>query len=320
MPAPAPVPATLLSSPFTVSMAREAGLPVKALRGRRFVQLLRGVHVHVDHPMTPLDWIAAARLAVPERAQLSHWTRIQALGLDLAPARPFHFTVTGDLHLAMRDVFIHRTPRLPPTDDIGVSPTAAFMGACSWERLIDLVKAGDWLLHEGHMTVPGLLELARHDDWRAGAPEAAEVARILDGRSRSVRESETRMLMVACGLPLPMVNVPILDDPNSPVTDLWLPKWRVCIEYEGGHHFTDRQQGLRDITRYATMRDEDIAYVQVVDEMMQHPRALMLRIHDVLVSRGYDGPPPEFGEQWSRLFRPMRSRPGTRPRPPRAVG
>lgn len=319
MPPPSPIPTSLLSRPFTVAMAQEAGLSTKSLRGQRFVQLHRGVHVHAAHPMTTQDWLQAARLAMPERAQLSHLSRIHALGLDVHPRRPFHFTVVGDLHLAVRDVFLHRTPRLPATDDIGVTPTAAFIGACSWERLIDLVQIGDWLLHEGHMTLDGLVELAHHDDWRSGAVEALTVAPLLDGHSRSVRESETRLLMVGSGLPRPEVNRPVLDDPNSPVTDLWLPRWRVCVEYEGGQHFADREQARRDIARYAVMRGADIAYVQVVDEMLRQPRALVRLIYDVLASRGYQGPAPEFGTQWQQLFRPLRSRPG-RTRPPRAVG
>jgi hypothetical protein len=319
MPAPAPVPPLLLTGPFTVAMARDAGLPVKALRSQRFVQLLRGVHVHRDHPLTQADWIRAATLAAPERARLSHLTRIQALGLDLGSDRPFHFTVTGDLHLAMRNVFLHRTPVLPPTDAVGVTPTAAFLGACSWERLIDLVQIGDWLLHHGHMTVPGLVELARHDDWRAGAPEAIRVARLLDGRSRSVRESETRALIVAANLPVPEVNRPVLDDPDSPVGDLWYPRWRLCVEYEGGHHFTDRAQGVRDVWRYSLMRDNDIAYLQVTKEMINHPRATVIRIHQALASRGYDGPPPEFGARWHQLFTPLRPRPTGGPKPS-AVG
>jgi hypothetical protein len=320
MPAPALVPESLLSAPFTVAMAREAGLSTKSLRGRRFVQLLRGVHAHIDHPMTHADWIRAARLAVPDRAQLSHLTRLQAMGLDLHPHRPFHFTVTGDLHLAIRDVFLHRTPRLPAIDDVGVTPTSAFIGICSWERLIDVVKAGDWLLHHGHMTVAGLVELARNDDWRAGSAEALAVVPSLDGRSRSVRESEVRMMMVGSGLPRPETNRPVVDDPRSPISDLWLPQWRVSIEYEGGQHFTDRGQGLRDISRYATMRDADIAYVQVVDEMMRQPRALMHHIHATLARRGYAGPAPFFGEAWDRLSTPLRARPGRQRPPRRAVG
>lgn len=309
MPRPYPIPESLVSGPFTTSMARDAGLPIKVLRGKRFRQLFRGVHAHAEADLTQIEWIQAARLAMPERAVLSHLTRIQALGLDLRPARPFHFTVVGDLHLARDDVFLHRTPRLPPTDAVGATPTAAFIGACSWERQIDIVKVGDWLLSQGHMTTSGLTELARHDSWRAGAAEAIKVSRVLDGRARSVRESETRILLIGAGLPAPEVNVPVLDSPNSPIVDLWWPDWRVCVEYEGSQHFTDRSQGLRDISRYADMRGADIAYVQVTSEMLRQPRALVQRVHSVLVSRGYAGPSPDFSARWEGLFKPMRPRP-----------
>lgn len=300
-----------MTDPFTVAMARAAGLPAKSLRGQRFVQLLRGVHVHVSHPMTQLDWIHAAQLAMPDRAHLSHVTRIQALGLDVTPRRPFHFTVAGDLHLSMKDVFLHRTPVLPATDEDGVTPAAAFIGACSWERLIDVIKIGDWLLHHGYVNVPDIVDLAKHETWRAGAQEALRAAALLNERARSVRESETRMLLVGAGLPTPEVNRPLFDHPNSPIGDLWYRRWGVCVEYEGGQHFTDRGQALRDISRYSDMRDSNIAYVQIVSEMLKHPRALVHRVHQVMVRRGYDGPPPTFGARWTQLFHPLRARPGS---------
>ena len=36
---------------------------------------------------------------------------------------------------------------------------------------------------------------------------------------------------------------------------------------------------------------------------MRSPRATVRLVHRALVARGYDGPPPEFGEQWDSLFR-----------------
>lgn len=306
MPAPMPVPLQLRGRPFTAEEARAAGLSEKVLRGARFRRLFPRVWVCADHPMTRLDWIVAASLSVPARAQLSHVTRIQALGLDLGTERPFHFTVAGDLHIALDDVFVHRTEVLPPLDDGGVTPAVAFMQLCATARLIDAIKIGDWLLHERHMTLIEVGELARRDDWRPGARQVRRVLPHLDAGSRSVRESETRALVVFCGLPLPEVNADLVVNGRwLGCVDLLFRLWLLVLEYEGRQHAESPLQFGKDITRYAGFREQSVAYLQVTHEMLTRPRQLVQRIHAMLVHRGYDGPAPSFGPRWASLFAPI---------------
>ncbi|MGJ9411563.1 hypothetical protein ACHAAC_02540 [Aeromicrobium sp. CF4.19] len=135
--------------------------------------------------MSDLDWITAATLAMPGRAHLSHASRLQALGLTIADLLPIRFTVRGDLHLDLAGIFLHRTVALPPLDDVGVTPAAAFIQMCAEGRLIDVVVAGDWLLANEHTTIMAIDQLARLQDWRPGAlmsvVHAALVRRGYDG-------------------------------------------------------------------------------------------------------------------------------------------
>ena len=73
---------------------------------------------------------------MPARAQLSHvsrasrhWAstsgRVEPYPLHRQPA-----TCTSTLD----DVFLHRTEVLPPLDDVGVTPAAAFMQYCATAR------------------------------------------------------------------------------------------------------------------------------------------------------------------------------------------
>ena len=300
------IPEQLAHGPFTRARALEAGLTSRQLQGSHFRQLFPRVWVLATVPITAGDWIAAASLAMPAHAQLSHRTRIQALGYHDGPLRPFHFTVASELHIDLEDIFLHRTVAMPPLDGIGVSPASAFIGLASTARVIDLIAIGDWLLHEGHMTLPELRELARHQRWRPGAAGAMWVSGYLNARSRSPKESETRAVLVFAGLPVPEVNPPLLDDPNTPWTDLLYRRWRLAVEYEGDQHLLDRRQYNTDIARYAWMRDSETEYVQVTKEMLRQPRALVLRVSHKLVERGYDGPPPLFGARWQSLFEPIR--------------
>ncbi len=283
----------------------------RRLRGKAWKRLFPRVWVHVDHAMSEADWITAARLTMPKRAQLSHLTRIQALGLDYGERRPLRFTVAGDLHLDFDDIFLHRTEVLPPLDDVGVTPAAAFIQYCATARMIDAIKVGDWLLRHRHMTVLEVGELARRDLWRPGAHQARRVLPHLDAGSRSLKESESRAILVFSGLPRPAVNQNIRNALGELLGcgDLVYLLWKLLVEYEGRQHLTDLGQWNTDIDRYRGLRDEGWRYVQVTNEKLDTPKKFVSEVYAQLVRGGFDGPPPSFGDRWSSLFELIAVRP-----------
>lgn len=300
------IPKRFRNTPFSREQALAEGMTARQLQSKCLIRLFPCVYVLKSHVMTDLDWIKAATLAMPKRARLSHISRIRDLGLDYGPVFPIEFTIPTDLHLEMDSVFLHRTEVLPPADDIAVSPAAAFIGYAATARLIDLIKVGDWLLHEGHMTRNELAELARFQFWRPGAKQVLRVLPHLDGRSRSLKESETRAILRFAGLPQQEVNVDIRDHGVFlACVDLLYRAWRLIVEYEGRQHAQDPRQFNHDIGRYAGLRSARWDYFQVTQELLVHPRTLVLRIHAKLVERGYDGPEPEFGRLWRSLFEPV---------------
>jgi hypothetical protein len=276
------------------------------LQGKRFARVLPGVWRTSDHEMTDADWVQAARLAMPDDAHVTGITRIQVLGLDFGPRLPVRLVVERDLHLAHEKVFLHRTKRLPPTDDVGVTPAAAYVSYCARARVLDAVKVGDWLLHHGHMTVDELCALALAEPWRPGAYEAVWILDHLDGRARSLKESETRSVLGFAGLPAPEVNARVgLADDVVALGDLVYEQWRLVVEYEGNQHQDDRSQYVSDIDRYAVFRAHQVAYVQVTREKLDRARTLVGEVFRALVAQGYSGPAPEFGERWRLLFLPV---------------
>jgi len=301
------VPEPLLTGPFTRRQALEHGATKTMLAGARFVRVHPRVWRHRDYVMTWVDRIRAAQLALPPTARLTHVTRIQLLGLGFGPRRPLHFVVEGELHLALDGIFLHRTKALAPCDDTAVVPAAAFIAYCSTARLLDAVVVGDWLLHHGWMTEPELVALALAAPWRDGADEAVFVLDHLDGRSRSVKESETRAILCASGLPVPEPNHPVdLGEDATALGDLVYVDQGLVVEFEGGHHQEDRTQYVADIERYALFRDHGVPYLQVTRESLDRPRTLVGTVYRKLVSLGYRGPVPEFGEAWNALYRPVR--------------
>lgn len=253
--------------------------------------------------MTHHDWITAARLALPAHAHLTGISRIQQLGLDFGPRLPIRFVVEGDLHLAFENVFLHRTKRLAPTDEVGVVPAAAFIAYCARSRVLDAIQVGDWLLWHRHTTLDEIRDLALSARWRAGADEALWILEHLEPRSRSLKESETRAVLTFSGLPRPLSNCPVpVGEDVEIIGDLWYPEWRVLVEYEGGQHQEERAVYLSDLDRYDLVRHAEIRYVQVTKERLAHARTLVGVVYRQLVAGGYDEPPPHLGPTWQLLF------------------
>ena len=299
MSAPRPVPEQFRRGPFTTAAFRAAGLSPAMLEGRRFRRVQPRVWVWSEHRMSAADELEAARLALPDHARMSHRTRLQALGLD-APAKPFHFTVAGDLHLDLPGVTLHRTKVLPPCDGVGVHPASAWVQECASLTRLEAVALGDWLLFGEHADRETLVDSARLHPWRPGAREALQVVPDLDGRARSLPESHLRCRLMSAGLPRPEVNADVLVAwRRVAIADLLFREWGVAVEYEGRQHHSDAWQFARDVQRYADLRAGGIEYVQVTAEMMRSPRAVVLAVYQCLRRRGYDGPAPVFGHKWA---------------------
>jgi hypothetical protein len=301
-----PLPPELRSRPFTRAEARRLGVTDRQLDGARFVRLLPRVFAAAGYEMSEADWVTAARLALPDDARITGITRIQRLGLEFGPRRPIRFVVDHDLHLTYDEIFLHRTKRLPPTDDVGVTVAAAFIAYCARARVIDAIKVGDWLLHHGHLEPEDLRALCLSGLWRDGAHEAIWVSEHLDHRSRSLMESETRAVLTFAGLPAPEVNAGVDVRENVEVVgDLVYRRWNLVVEYEGAHHQQDREQYVADLDRYGLMRSAGVRYHQVTVERLRRPRTLVGEVYRSLLAGGYDGPVPTFGEEWRQLFLPV---------------
>jgi hypothetical protein len=296
----------LLHGPFTRAHALAAGLSTRVLEGVQFRRLHQGVYVHRSRAMTWTDHVEAARLALPAAARTTGVTRLRQLGLDVGPAFPLHFVVEGDHHLVLDRVFLHRTVKMPPCDDMGTTVEAAFVAFCAEARLIDGIGLGSYLLHKNWLDLDLLDQILREEKWRRGVPETTYVLPHLEGRCRSIPEAELFAYVVFATLPVPEVNRMIELRSGVDLTpDLWFEDYGLAVEYEGSHHQDDRAQYNADIDRYSLYRRHDVPYEQVTKERMRSPRATVRLVHAALVAEGYDGPPPDFGEQWESLFQPL---------------
>jgi len=308
-----PIPAPLSTGVFSRARARELGVTDAMLEGSRFVRVLPRVWRIADYTMKDHDWVDAARLALPPEAHLTGISRIQACGLDYGPRLPVRFVIEGELHLAFDNVFLHRTKKLPPVDQLGVVVPAAFISYCARAHVIDAIKVGDWLLHHGWMTIEDVRHLALAELWRPGSDEAIWILEHLDAAARSLPESETRAVLEFAGLPAPGVNVPIeLEEGLTVIGDLVYEEWGLLVEYEGMQHQQDRAVYSIDVDRYAALRAHDLRYVQVTKEKLRLARTLAGEVYRLLLAGGYAGDPPTFRGQWELLWVPVRVAVGPR--------
>lgn len=280
------------------------GVTRDVLEGVQFRRLHEAVYVHRDHDMSWEDYVEAARLALPDTARTTGATRLRQLGLAVGSEWPLHFVVEGDLHLVLQGVFLHRTVKMPPDGHEAVTNEAAFVAFCAEARLIDAIKLGSMMLNRELLDVDLLHHILTDEKWRRGVAEASYVLLFLDGRCRSMAEAELLTYLVFAGLPMPDVNVAFEVAPAVEVTpDLRFADYGQVVEYEGGQHQEDRRQYVADIDRYALYRRHDVPYELITKERLRSPRATVRLVHAALVAQGYDGPPPDFGQQWDDLFR-----------------
>lgn len=215
MQAPQPIPAALRGHPFTIDQARRLGLTRRMLQGKRFTQLHRGIYLTADTALTLPIRIHAARLLLPDDAALSHVSALQWYGVHIGPSEPLRFSTNTTTQTGLKGVVLHRRlGHLSPTlvDHVPVlGPDRSLVDCATILGVVDLVRAGDWLVRLG-LTSParfiGYAE-ARHLD---GVRRARRVSTFVRSRVDSVTETDVRLLLRFARLPEPEVNIDIFDD------------------------------------------------------------------------------------------------------------
>lgn len=103
----------------------------------------------------------------------------------------------------------------------------------------------------------------------------------------SPKETETRLLIVAGGLPEPEVQHEIRRDGGIVArSDLAYPTLRIAIEYEGDGHRTDRRQWRRDIQRQGELEALGWIVIRVTQlDLAEDGRQLCERVARAIASR-----------------------------------
>lgn len=267
-----PLPPHLTGSYFTSSQALEAGVTERRLRQPDLVIQSQGIRRRADRDSDPWDHLKALQQLHP-RGVFTHYTAATIWGiwlpLGVSGDDPVHLSkvrrdggmlrrggVAG--HVLSENALVKRFREVRVTH-----PAWTWIDLAGVLGFEDLVAAGDSLLqrsdgpagerHPGLHPLTGLQEIGRVLCLRPkvrGIVQARAALEQLRVGVDSAKESNLRLRIVEAGFPEPSVN-PTITLSSGPVSppDLAWEELKICIQYEGDHHRTDKSQWRRDIAR-----------------------------------------------------------------------
>lgn len=201
---------------------------------------------------------------------------------------------------------IHTNRRPPPriivyTDQLlpaeirtvsGLPVTTAARTAFDIGRRLEWVQAVqriDALMNATHVTVEDIAGVIAVHPGIRGLTKLRKVLQWVDAGSESPYETLTRIILLRNGFPRPHTQVRVRNENGTIIAriDMGWPQWRVGVDFDGAHHWTDPKQRTKDIERYAILADLGWIDIRVTAEMVHNkPGMFLKRVGHALRDRG----------------------------------
>jgi hypothetical protein len=196
---------------------------------------------------------------------------------------------------------IHTNRRPPPlisvhTDEVGPGETQLIDGMAVTtpaRTAFDIgrrwgVDAGvqrvDALINATQLKVVDVEAVARQHPRVRGLRQLRQTLDLVDGGAESPQETTVRLLLIGAGLPTPETQIEFRDLHIR--VDMGWREWKVAVEYDGIHHWTDSRQRSWDIERIALLEAEGWVVIRISAEMLKRPQVIIERVGAALLSRG----------------------------------
>ncbi|BBZ10795.1 hypothetical protein [Mycobacterium branderi] len=279
--------------PFRGAEAIDAGLlTVRELR-RFYCPVYPGVYA-----------LRGAELSAVERARAAWlWSRRRGVVAGLSAQ-----TVLGAKWVEpdLPAELIHRNQRTPPllvvyADRLGAGETQSIAGmtvttpartAFDVGRrlpLVEGVQRVDALMNATDLKVADIERIAASHPGVRGLAQLARTLTFVDGGAESPYESLTRLLLMQAGFPRPETEIEVYDEYGQLFAriDMGWREYRVGVDFEGAHHWTDPKQRRWDVERYARLPELGWADIRVTGGMVHRtPRVFLNRVGAALLARG----------------------------------
>lgn len=279
--------------PFRGSDAVAAGtMTVHRLR-HDFTRVFRDVYVPRRTVVTPAIRARAAWLFAGPDAVLTGWSAAALHGAkwvdEHAPAeviRPGHRRPPPGM-------LVHNCALRP--DEVctigGMRVVTAARAAFDLGRRLprrDAVAALDDLCRTTGVSVEDIATVAKCHPHTPGTRALLDRLPFVDPGAESPPETHTRLVIVDAGLPRPETQiVHERDGWEFARSDLGWRRWRLLVEYDGAHHWTDRRQRSWDVERAARIEDLGWTIVKVDSALLyDRPAELVRRVRAKLRKAG----------------------------------
>lgn len=174
----------------------------------------------------------------------------------------------------------------------GMSVTTPARTAFDLGRRLPLtegVQRIDALMNATDVKVADIEQVALRHTGVRGLRNLRRTLELVDGGAESPYESLTRLLLVQAGFPRPQTQIPVLDGYGRIVAriDLGWPEYRVGVDFEGAHHWTDPRQRTADAERYWLLPKLGWDDCRLTSGMLHNrPQVFLDRVSEALVARG----------------------------------
>jgi hypothetical protein len=286
---PPNIPPELTRRPFSLDEARDAGLTLSALSSKAWKRIGAELYRWSDLPEDPWLTLSAWRHVLPREAVFVGASAAWLHGLDLEPTDPVEVAVPTSSGLRSRSGLVVRRWEIPPSEVVSMRRLRAtalpftLAGLCRQRPAGEALVAIDMAVHKGLIDSGALARYAKEARGRRGAARLGSLA-LLAAPAESPMETRLRWILIQAGLPRPEVQTK-LGDAGRFVgrVDLYYPKARLVLEYDGGNHRErlvddDRRQNLLANAGYRLLRF-------TAADVYQHPDVTVAQVQAALASR-----------------------------------
>ncbi len=280
--------------PFLGSVAVADGLITDRQLRLDFTRLHRDVYIAKGIGLDAVTRARAAALWAGEDGILAGFSAAAVHGTKwIDPGAPAELFRTGSRRGGRR-VVIHGDSLEP--DEICIAgewlaSTPARTGYDLGRRLRfgHAVETLDALCNATRIAPRDIRRVAERHPGTRGIIQLRDVLTLVDGGAESPPETRTRLALIDGGLPRPRTQVKVRNGDGRIVArcDMGWYRWRVVVEYDGDHHWTEEQNRTRDIERYELLTGLGWRVVRVNSEQLRlRPHTIPIRARTQLREAG----------------------------------